>query len=174
MSARKPLPALLAALVAVLGFQLGGSCEGGDYVDPEHPPALLHVEPAQVFYFSGGYFLRVDVSVTTTEPFHAWDLTLKWNTEVLQELGSLPHSGFDDDGSFFGDEQVDQSAGRVNLVDLRHGGEGVSGEVYVASTWFQALRGGAADVTVDGEVASGDGRSFTIVKQTPRAFPFTP
>jgi hypothetical protein len=55
----------------VLSFQLGGSCEGLGHVDPEHPPALLHVEPAQLFYFSGGSFLRVDVSVTTTEPFQA-------------------------------------------------------------------------------------------------------
>lgn len=173
MSGRRQLPLLVAALAAVLPLQLGGSC-GGDVVDPSHPPALLHVEPAQVFYFSGGYFLRVDLSVTTTEPFQAWDLTLEWNTDVLEELGSLTHPDFDDDGSFFGGEQVDQGAGRANLVDLRHGGTGVSGTVYVASTWFVALSGGAADVRVDGEVASINGLPFEIIKQKPRAFPFTP
>jgi hypothetical protein len=173
MSSRHPLPQLLLALVALLSLQLGGDC-GGGYVDPDSPPAMLHVQPGKVFYFSGGYFLRVDVSVTTSEPFQAWDLTLEWNTDVLEELGSQPHADFDDDGSFFGEEQVDQGAGRANLVDLRHGGEGASGTVYVARTWFIARSGGAADVHVHGEVASGDGLAFEIFVQKPRAFPFTP
>ena len=127
---------LAMALLIVAPLALGGSCggSGGGSRDAKNsgPTAALRVEPAQVVYFAGGYYLKVDVYVSTNDPVQAWDITLGWNTANLDHLATDPTPEFDDDGVFFQSvldaersllslqEQLAQSGGQVvsNLISL--------------------------------------------------------
>jgi hypothetical protein len=167
---------LVAALVVLLSLQLGSRCSGsgGGFNDPQKPLAGVHVEPVQVFYFSGGYFLQVDVQVSTGVPLQAFDLTLEWNTDVLEEISTVPGAGFDDDGQFFGSVDVDPVLGRAHFADLRHGSTGTTGEVTVASVWLLAASGGTANVSVEGTLASSAGVPFKFFSNDDGTFPLTP
>jgi hypothetical protein len=164
---------LVAALVVLLSLQLGSSCSGGGFNDPQAPLAGVHVDPVQVFYFSGGYFLQVDVLVSTGVPLQAFDLTLEWNTDVLEQVSIAP-GAFDDDGQFFGSVDVDPVSGRARFADLRHGGTGTTGEMRVASVWLLAASGGTANVSVDGTLASDSGIAFKFFSNDDGTFPLTP
>ncbi len=166
---------LVGALVVLLSLQLGSSCSGsgGGFKDPNNPRAGVHVDPVQVFYFSGGYFLQVEVVVVTGVPLQAIDLTLEWNTNVLEQVSTAP-GAFDDDGQFFGSVDVDPVLGRAHFADLRHGSTGTTGEVTVASVWLLAPNGGTANVSVDGTLASDAGIPFKFFSNDDGTFPLTP
>ena len=162
-------------LAVAVSLQLGSSCSssGGGFNDPQNPLAGVHVEPVQVFYFSGGYFLQVDVMVTTGVPLQAFDLMLEWNTDVLEQVATAPGT-FDDDGQFFGSVDVDPVLGRAHFADLRHGSTGTTGQVTVASVWLLAPNGGTANVWVDGTLASNAGIPFKFFSNDDGTFPLTP
>ena len=128
MSRRRDPRILVAGLAVAVSLQLGSSCSssGGGFNDPQNPLAGVHVDPVQVFYFSGGYFLQVEVVVVTGVPLQAIDLTLEWNTNVLEQVSTAP-GAFDDDGQFFGSVDVDPVLGRAHFADLRHGSTGTTG-----------------------------------------------
>ena len=134
MSRRRDPRILVAALVVAVSLQLGANCSssGGGFNDPQDPLAGVHVDPVQVFYFSGGYFLQVDVLVSTGVPLQAVDLTLEWNTDVLEQVSTAPGT-FDDDGQFFGSVDVDPVSGRARFADLRTGFALVTRERIIAS-----------------------------------------
>jgi hypothetical protein len=164
------------ALLIVAPLALGGSCggSGGGSRDAKNsgPTAALRVEPAQVVYFAGGYYLKVDVYVSTNDPVQAWDITLGWNTANLDHLATDPTPEFDDDGVFF-QSVLDADAGTLTLVDLRHTSE-ISGDLRIAQMWLVAGNGGTANVTVQGAVTDGAGTPFDIVANTNGTFPITP
>jgi hypothetical protein len=164
---------LLLVAPLALGAKCGGSGDGGSRdAKNSGPTAALRVEPAQVVYFAGGYYLKVDVYVSANDPMQAWDVTLTWNTVNLEHLGAAPAVEFDDDGVFF-QSSLDPEAGTLTLVDLRHTGE-VSGDLRVAEIWLVARNGGVANVTIQGAVADGAGTPFDIVANTNGTFPITP
>jgi len=171
MSSHRTPRGLVTALVVLLALQLGSSCGGFD--DPQTPLAGVHVDPVQVFYFSGGYFLQVEVAVSTGVPLQAFDLTLEWNTDVLEQVSTVPGT-FDDDGQFFGSVDVDPVLGRAHFADLRHGSTGTTGEVTVASVWLLAPSGGTANVSVEGTLASNAGTPFKFFTNNDGTFPLTP
>ncbi len=175
MRAHRTPRMLVAALAVLLSLQLGAKCSGsgGGFNDPQNPLAGVHVDPVQVFYFSGGYFLQVDVVVATGVPLQAIDLTLEWNTDVLEQISTAP-GAFDDDGQFFGSVDVDPVLGRAHFADLRHGSTGTTGEVTVASVWLLAPNGGTANVSVDGTLASDAGIPFKFFTNDDGTFPLTP
>ncbi len=175
MRAHRTPRMLVAALVVLLSLQRGSSCSstGGGFNDPQDPLAGVRVDPVQVFYFSGGYFLQVEVVVATGVPLQAIDLTVEWNTEVLDPVSTAPGS-FDDDGQFFGSVDVDPVLGRAHFADLRHGSTGTTGGVTVASVWLLAPNGGTANVTVDGTLASDAGIPFKFFSNDDGTFPLTP
>jgi hypothetical protein len=161
-------------LLAIVPFVQGGSCGGSGSRSGKNSgsTAALRVEPVQVVYFSGGYYLKVDVFVGANDPMQAWDLTVGWNTVNLEHLGTAPAPEFDDDGAFF-QSVLDPEAGTLTLVDVRHTGE-ISGDLRVAEMWLVAWYGGSANVTIQGAVADGAGNPFTIVANTNGTFPITP
>ena len=175
MSSHRTPRLLVTALVVLLSLQLGSSCSGsgGGFDDPQTPLAGVHVDPVQVFYFSGGYFLQVDVLVSTGVPLQAFDFTLEWNTDVLEQVSTVP-GAFDDDGQFFGSVDVDSVLGRAHFADLRHGSSGTTGEVTVASVWLLAPSGGTANVSVEGTLASDAGIPFKFFSNDDGTFPLTP
>ena len=172
MSSHRTPRLLVTALVVLLSLQLGSSCSGG-FDDPQTPLAGVHVDPVQVFYFSGGYFLQVDVAVSTGVPLQAFDFTLEWNTDVLEQVSTVPGT-FDDDGQFFGSVDVDPVLGRAHFADLRHGSTGTTGEVTVASVWLLAPSGGTANVSVEGSLASNAGIPFKFFSNDDGTFPLIP
>ena len=175
MSRHRDARILVAMLAVAVSLQLGANCSGsgGGFNDPQNPLADVHVDPIQVFYFSGGYFLQVEVVVSTGVPIQAIDLTLEWNTDVLEPASIAPGS-FDDDGQFFGSVDVDPVLGRARFADLRHGDTATTGMVTVASMWLLARNGGTANVSVDGTLASDAGIPFKFFSNDDGSFPLTP
>lgn len=165
-----------AVLLGVLAFATGGTCggessSGSRSAKSSGPTAALRVEPAQVVYFAGGYYLKVDVYVDADAPMQAWDTTLSWNGG-LEHLATAPAPEFDDDGAFF-QSSLDPGSQTLALVDLRHS-SGISGDTRVAEMWLVAWNGGTANVTIQGAVADGAGTPFTIIANTNGTFPITP
>ncbi len=162
---RSPSRRWLLAWLAPLSLWVAASC------GPATGVVGVFAEVDKYFPLSNGeYFIRVEVVVRATEPFQAFDLALQWNPEVIKLLdeGSLalprPHPDFDDDGSLFASAALDQAAGTATgIIDLRHGGAGVSGEVGVLHVWFYAANGGEAVISVNGVVAAPDGSPFRVV-----------
>ena len=168
-----------AALLGALAFAPGGSCGGGGGVSSvssgaSGPTAALRVEPIQAVYFVGGYYLKVDVYVSADDPMQAWDLTLSWNTGVLEHLATNPAPESDDDGVFFQGPDLDEGAGTLGIVDLRHGTSSLTGNFRVAEVWFVAWNGGTANVTIGGSLSNDQGEAFAVIANTNGTFPVTP
>lgn len=157
---RRVLRASLATLCA--GFLLGMSCGSGE--GPGAPSASLQLEVLGPFpAFGNEFFLQVYVVVDSALPFQAYDLDVRWTPEqVVSQVGVLPVSEFDDDGSFFGSPLVDAVAGEVtNVIDLRRGeGTSIAGPVRVATMVMLASGGQDVTISADGKVARPDGILF--------------
>lgn len=121
--------ALLLALVATLSAAIGAPCGAG----PNH--SLSFEAPATV---PTGTVFSVDVVVNAANPIHAFDFDVKWESAPLAWAFLVePHVEFDDDSALFLTPAISTNQGTVKgVVDLRHGGPGLSGTFRVARIWF--------------------------------------
>ena len=174
MRARRVLRLWVAALVLGTPFFLGAPCGTSNGGSPSAPNAALRVEPAQVIYFTGGYYLKVDVYATVDQSVQAWDVDLSWNTAILDHLSTTPLPESDDDGVFFQGPDLDEGAGTLGIVDLRHGTSSLTGDFRVAEVWFVAWNGGTANVTIGGSLSTDQGEAFVVIANTNGTFPVTP
>ncbi len=162
-----------AAGIAALSLAGAGCGGGGDDGGGGSPPptASLGLEPGNLEVSPGDTF-AVDIVVDASAPFVAWDLGVQidaWDTALQPASGVLvpvsvaQHPDFDDDGALFGQSEWDLPSGRLSrIVDLRHGGPGVSGAVRVATVWLSAATEGYATLTVVGELVDENGALFEI------------
>ncbi len=170
MRARRVNRLWVAALFLGTPLFLGAPCGSGE----GGPIAALRAEPAQVIYFAGGYYMKVNVYATVDQPAHAWELNLGWNTAILDHLFTSPAPESDDDGVFFHGPDLDEAAGTLGFADLRHGSSGLTGDSRIAEVWFVAWHGGTANVTIDGGLSTDEGEAFTVIANLNGTFPITP
>lgn len=174
MSLANDARAVLAGLIGALSL-VGFGCGPAASV----PVAGVYADVSNEFFFGdGSYFVRVDVVVSANQPFQAYDLEIQWNPSVvyLVEEGKVglpqPHPEFDDDGALFAPVVLNQQAGSARgIVDLRHGGNGLAGDVRVARAWFHAPAGGQASIQVSGTVSTPTGEPFVVLAGKPLLYP---
>ena len=170
---KRAAAAVIAAL-SLVGAGCGGAGDdsgGGGNPPPATPTAALRIEPNYVDVSPGDTF-AVDVVVNGSAAFVAWDLGVQIDavdaavqpaTGVFVPVSVAHHPDFDDDGALFGQSDWDLASGRLSgIVDLRHGGAGVSGDVRVATIWLSAATEGYATLTVVGDVVDQNGALFEI------------
>ncbi len=168
----KRAASVLIAALALAGAGCGGAGGGGDEAPP--PPtatAALRIEPQNVEVSPGDTF-AVDLVVEASTAFVAWDLGVQIDgvdvsfqpaPGIVLPVSVAQHPDFDDDGALFGQSEWDLPSGRLSgIVDLRHGGSGVSGDVRVATVWLSVTAEGYAVLTVVGDVVDESGTSFEI------------
>jgi hypothetical protein len=164
MSARQRSRIWFALLLAALPFSMGLSCE--DFVAaPTGTAPAINLRPEVVETYQLGSFkgVIVDLTVSTSYPIQAVEMSLLWDVPDVVHAGSIPHSAFDDDGALF-DVGLLQAQALTNIVDFRHGPSTVQGEVRVASVGL-IIEGGNEPVTfrMAGEVIGPDGTRYEVV-----------
>ena len=168
---KRAAAAVIAALSLAGAGCGGGGGDGGGSPPTTRPTASLGLEHGNLEVNPGDTF-AVDIVVDASAPFVAWDLGVQidaWDTTLQPTSGVLvpvsvaQHPDFDDDGALFGQSEWDLPSGRLSrIVDLRHGGPGVSGAVRVATVWLSAATEGFATLTVVGEIVDENGALFEI------------
>lgn len=166
---KRHLRLLLPVLVVVLTLQLGPSCGV-----PVPPLAGVRAEAIRAIRVGESYAVKIKIVVTADLPFQAYDIDLRWNPDVVQVVADTltPHGEFDDDGALFAPVDLNEQEGWLRgIVDLRHGGPGISGEVIVATVWFYAAEGGQAVVRAEGDIVGGDGAPFVVSSAPAMRYP---
>jgi hypothetical protein len=140
----------------VLG--LGGLCDV-----PRPPSTAAYFEPATLSVPVDSIF-TVDVVVNTLGAVQAWEFSLQTDIEGVLPMNVVPHSDFDDDGRFLVPPSIDLSEGRVNgVVDLKHGGSGVTGTFRIATVTLWAHQPGKVAIGLDGVgMATGEGTALPV------------
>lgn len=168
--ARAAIGIRLAVLALALGTTLGVECGGG-----EAQTWLALIPEAGTVGFSSPFEVAVIVSSPT--PVQAFELGLQWDPQMLVAVNAAPHPGFDDDGALFVSPRFDLDAGTLErVVDLRHGGPGVSGRFRIATLEFRSLGvpGSTSIELTTGRVADSVGAEPATLSLAPATITIQP
>lgn len=152
----------IAALALAAAFLTGDTC----VLDPQGIPAAVTLEAGEFYPFGAGYYAEIHVVANTAHPFQAFDLDIAFDPATVAWAIAFPGSGFDDDGTFFGEPTLSAVNGAFEqIVDVRHGAPAL-GVTRIATIFLWSPLGGTSVVKANIELADPAGVPFVVAFNT--------